>query len=105
MIIAKPTNANKIYDTPAGKFPALEKSTAELNEGELLLIIGSSSSGKTTLLSLIGCLINPTEGELVMSKLLQLKKMAKVNYEKTNGKLQLKYQSNFLKKHYKQGKL
>ena len=65
-MIAKVIQANKIYETPAGKFTALEKSSVELNEGELLLIIGPSGSGKTTLLSLIGCLIEPTEGEVII---------------------------------------
>lgn len=63
-MIAQLKNANKIYDTAAGKVTALEKTSMILNEGELLLIIGPSGSGKTTLLSLLGCLINPTEGEL-----------------------------------------
>lgn len=65
-MIASVTQANKIYDTPAGKFTALDKSDLVLNEGELLLIIGPSGSGKTTLLSLIGCLIDPTEGEVII---------------------------------------
>ena len=63
-MIAKLTQANKIYESPAGRVTALDKSDVELHEGELLLIIGPSGSGKTTLLSLIGCLVNPTEGEL-----------------------------------------
>jgi len=63
-MIAKLAQANKIYESPAGRVTALDKSDVELHEGELLLIIGPSGSGKTTLLSLIGCLINPTEGEL-----------------------------------------
>lgn len=67
MTIARLTQANKIYDTPAGKFTALDFCDVELNEGELLLIIGPSGSGKTTLLSLLGCLIEPTEGEVMIN--------------------------------------
>jgi putative ABC transport system ATP-binding protein len=63
-MIAKLENANKIYKTGDQTVTALDKTTLELNEGELLLIIGPSGSGKTTLLSLFGCLINPTEGKL-----------------------------------------
>lgn len=66
-MIAELRGANKIYETPAGKFTALDKTTLEINEAELLLIIGPSGSGKTTLLSLIGCLIDPTEGELIVA--------------------------------------
>lgn len=63
-MIAQLINANKIYDSPAGKITVLDKCNVKLNEGELLLIIGPSGSGKTTLLSLLGCLIYPTEGTL-----------------------------------------
>lgn len=63
-MIAQLINANKIYDSPAGKLIVLDKCNVTLNEKELLLIIGPSGSGKTTLLSLLGCLIYPTEGML-----------------------------------------
>ncbi|RYC70104.1 ABC transporter ATP-binding protein [Spirosoma sordidisoli] len=63
-MIAELKEANKIYETPAGVFTALDKTTLVINEAELLLIIGPSGSGKTTLLSLIGCLIDPTEGDV-----------------------------------------
>ena len=84
-MIARLTQANKIYDSPAGKFTALDKSDVELNEGELLLIIGPSGSGKTTLLSLLGCLINPTEGNLEINgrstTKLSAKEMAKIRLD------------------------
>jgi putative ABC transport system ATP-binding protein len=63
-MIAQLREASKVYDTPAGKSTALNKTTLTINEAELLLIIGPSGSGKTTLLSLIGCLIDPTEGQV-----------------------------------------
>lgn len=63
-MIAKLENANKLYKMGEQTITALDKTTLELNEGELLLIVGPSGSGKTTLLSLFGCLINPTEGKL-----------------------------------------
>ena len=65
-MIAQLQHASKLYDTPAGKFTALDSTTLDINEAELLLIIGPSGSGKTTLLSLIGCLINPTEGAVLV---------------------------------------
>ncbi len=84
-MIARLTQANKIYDSPAGKFTALDKSNVELNNGELLLIIGPSGSGKTTLLSLLGCLINPTEGDLEIdgrnTTALTAKEMAKIRLD------------------------
>lgn len=84
-MIAKLISANKIYDSPAGKFTALDKCSVELNEGELLLIIGPSGSGKTTLLSLLGCLINPTEGSLEINGIqtanLSAKELAKIRLD------------------------
>ncbi|AQG81736.1 ABC transporter ATP-binding protein [Spirosoma montaniterrae] len=65
-MIAQLNQASKVYQTPAGTFTALDKTTLTVNEAELLLIIGPSGSGKTTLLSLIGCLIEPTEGSLMV---------------------------------------
>jgi putative ABC transport system ATP-binding protein len=68
-MIAKLERANKLYQTGDQIITALNKTTLELNQGELLLIIGPSGSGKTTLLSLLGCLINPTEGRLIVDNL------------------------------------
>lgn len=66
MHIARLEQANKIYQAGEQTITALDKTSLDLNQGELLLIIGPSGSGKTTLLSLLGCLINPTEGSLVV---------------------------------------
>lgn len=63
-MIAELRQASKVYDTPAGRFTALQPTSLSVHPAELLLIIGPSGSGKTTLLSLIGCLIDPTAGEL-----------------------------------------
>ncbi len=43
---------------------ALEDINLEIDEGELVSIIGESGSGKSTLLHILGCLDKPTEGEL-----------------------------------------
>ncbi len=84
-MIARLENANKLYKTGDQTITALDKTTLELNEGELLLIIGPSGSGKTTLLSLFGCLINPTEGKLFIDgqeiSLLSSEQMAKIRLD------------------------
>ena len=84
-MIAKLENANKLYKTGDQTITALDKTTLELNEGELLLIIGPSGSGKTTLLSLFGCLINPTEGKLFIDgrdiSALSSQEMAKIRLD------------------------
>ena len=42
----------------------LENITFNLNEGEIIAIVGPSGSGKSTLLNIISKLIEPTEGEI-----------------------------------------
>jgi putative ABC transport system ATP-binding protein len=63
-MIAKLESVNKIYQVGDQQIVALQKTSLEIQQGELLLIIGPSGSGKTTLLSLLGCVIYPTEGRL-----------------------------------------
>ncbi len=67
MALAELKGVNKLYQVGDQKITALDKTTLEVNKGELLLIIGPSGSGKTTLLSLLGCVIYPTEGELFLN--------------------------------------
>ena len=52
-MIAKLENANKLYKTGDQTVTALDKTTLELNEGELLLIIGPSGSGKNDFIVLV----------------------------------------------------
>ncbi len=63
-MIARLEEVNKIYQVGDNEIVALQKTSLQINTGEMLLIIGPSGSGKTTLLSLVGCVIYPTEGRL-----------------------------------------
>lgn len=63
-IVAKVINAGKEYKAGDTTITALKPSTVELKAGELLLIIGPSGSGRTTLLSLFGCVLYPSFGEV-----------------------------------------
>jgi putative ABC transport system ATP-binding protein len=63
-MVAKFENINKTFCTSAGTFNWNEKTSVNLNKGEILLITGKSEYLKKTLLTLMGCLINPNEGIL-----------------------------------------
>lgn len=57
-------NVSKIFYTEIGALDVLENITFNLNEGEIIAIVGPSGSGKSTLLNIISKLIEPTEGEI-----------------------------------------
>jgi branched-chain amino acid transport system ATP-binding protein len=47
-----------------GEIPVLWDINLEVDEGEIVSLIGANGAGKTTLLTLISGLINPTQGEI-----------------------------------------
>ena len=52
------------YDIGEGRVTALQKLSLEINDGELMAIVGPSGSGKSTLLHLIGGLDRPSAGSI-----------------------------------------
>jgi putative ABC transport system ATP-binding protein len=61
MILIKTEKLNKIY-SGAVPYHALYDIDFEVNEGEMIAIMGTSGSGKTTLMNIIGCLDRATSG-------------------------------------------
>lgn len=60
-------NINKIYDLNKNdKVIALKDINLSIKEGELIILKGSSGSGKSTILSLIAALNKPTSGEVIV---------------------------------------
>jgi len=57
---------NKFYGEDDTRIQALKEATFSINQGELLLVVGSSGSGKTTLLNMIGLLDKPTNGTILI---------------------------------------
>lgn len=57
-------NVSKTFYIEIGALDVLENITFNLNEGEIIAIVGPSGSGKSTLLNIISKLIEPTEGEI-----------------------------------------
>ena len=56
----------KVYRRGASEVRAVDGIDLAVGGGELMAIMGRSGSGKTTLLDLLGCLLRPTSGELVI---------------------------------------
>ncbi len=56
----------KTYPGPAGGVDALRGVDLDVAEGEMLAVMGSSGSGKTTFLFLLGALDAPTRGEIAV---------------------------------------
>jgi putative ABC transport system ATP-binding protein len=63
-IIVKADNLTKIYHRGSEEIRAVDGISLEIRQGEFVSFIGPSGSGKTTLINLIGCLDNPTSGNL-----------------------------------------
>ncbi len=61
----KLNNIKKHYVTGGVVTKALDGIDLEIEDGEMLAIMGSSGSGKSTLLNIIGCMDNMTDGTYI----------------------------------------
>lgn len=57
-------NIKKIYHRGSEEIAAVNDITINIKKGEFVSFIGPSGSGKTTLINILGCLDNPTSGNL-----------------------------------------
>jgi putative ABC transport system ATP-binding protein len=67
MEVAKLTDVTRIYKIGEVETRALNGITMTIESGEFTSLVGPSGSGKTTLLQLIGCLDQPTSGQVVIN--------------------------------------
>ena len=63
MSLIKMENITKIYNKGSKQVQALDKVNFEINEGEMIAIMGASGSGKTSLLNIIGLLDDEYNGK------------------------------------------
>lgn len=64
MEVLKTVDLTKIYGYGENKVLALKNANLEVKQGEFIAILGTSGSGKSTFLNLIGGLDTPTKGEI-----------------------------------------
>ncbi|MBR1649424.1 MAG: ABC transporter ATP-binding protein [Alphaproteobacteria bacterium] len=57
-------NLCKAYQRGSETVNAVNNVSLEVEQGDIVAIVGPSGSGKTTLVNILGCLDNPTSGEL-----------------------------------------
>ena len=63
--IVKVENVGQTFSTKSGKFTALREISLDVQQGEVVSLIGHSGCGKSTLLNLIAGLTLPTSGMLL----------------------------------------
>ena len=59
-------NLSKIYQMGEVKIKAIENVSFSIDEGELVVILGPSGAGKTTILNILGGMDSPTSGYIVV---------------------------------------
>ena len=66
MNLLKAVNLRKVYGQGETKVIALDDVNLEVEKGEFTAIVGTSGSGKSTMLHIIGGLDNPTSGQVIV---------------------------------------
>ena len=61
-VLLEVKNVSKIY----GDLHALKDVSFTIRKGEWVAIMGSSGSGKSTIMNIIGCMDKPTMGEVIL---------------------------------------
>jgi putative ABC transport system ATP-binding protein len=62
MALIETHDLTRIYELDGGRVVALDRVSLDIDQGDLLAVMGPSGSGKSTFMNLIGCLDRPTSG-------------------------------------------
>ena len=60
-------HVSKTYETPAGKFAALNEINLDVRQGEFVGVVGKSGSGKSTLLNMVAGIDRPSSGAVAVA--------------------------------------
>ena len=63
-VIVEGTNLTKRFGSGDATVVAVDSVDIRIEAGELVMLMGDSGCGKTTLISLLGCILTPDDGEL-----------------------------------------
>ncbi len=84
-ILLELKNVWKIYKMGEVEVPALRGVSVNIQKGDFVAIMGSSGSGKSTMMNLVGCLDLPSKGEIFLKKQ-DITKMSESNLASLRGK-------------------
>jgi len=70
MSLVELRSVSKIYRLGEEEIRALDDVSLDIEEGELISIIGPSGSGKSTLMHILGCLDSPTKGTIKLDEVM-----------------------------------
>lgn len=79
-------NVSKIYETGDIKVNALLDANFEINQGELVIILGPSGAGKTTALNILGGMDNCSSGKVIIANkdITKYKKKKLIKYRRND---------------------
>lgn len=101
MTVLQLRNVSKSYNDGSKTIEALKPTDFEAERGKLIAIIGPSGSGKSTFLTIVGGLLSPTSGEVIINgrslSRLNEKKRSKLRLEEIGFILQASNTVPFLK--------
>ncbi|WP_313894210.1 ABC transporter ATP-binding protein [Psychrobacillus sp.] len=85
MVVLELKQVKKTFGSGHKQVEAMKVTNFSADKGELIAIIGPSGSGKSTFLTIVGGLLTPTSGDVIINK----KNLADLN-EKERSKIRLK---------------
>jgi putative ABC transport system ATP-binding protein len=62
MALIETRDLSRIYELDGGRVVALDRVSLDVEQGDLIAVMGPSGSGKSTFMNLVGCLDRPTSG-------------------------------------------